>query len=47
MWFYVCFYFEIFFVDFNLKVEEGGFNFFDFLIFELEDGCSEFLEVKR
>lgn len=47
MWFYVCSHLEIFFVDFNLKVEEGGLNFLDSLTSELEDGCSESLEAKR
>lgn len=48
IWLYVFSHLEIFFIDFNLKVEEGELNFLDSLTSRLEDGCSsKSLEAKR
>lgn len=48
IWLYVFSHLEIFFIDFNLKVEEGDLNFLDSLTSELEDGRSnKSLEAER
>lgn len=45
--FYGFSHLEVFFIDSNLKVEEGDLNFLDSLTSVLEDGCSKSLEAKR
>lgn len=48
IWLHVFSHLEIFFIDFNLKVEEGDLNFLDSLTSELEDSrSSKSLEAKR
>lgn len=48
IWLYVLSLLEIFFIDFNLKVEEGDLNFLGSLTSELEDSCSsKSLEARR